>query len=637
MRKRIISLVLAFCIVISLLVIPSSAADSDTPTVSGVWVFNESPVISSASFGYEAVNFISKEFCYGIEVKTSPGAQAGIYYDGPSGYYTIFRATSCTWDSGEEWRTVDFGDNEQTVTDNFYAWLTANATQQGAECTHTNTEIRNATDYYTGDTYCSDCDELLASGYNVISGWWQFNENIVAPLTAPLVKNTSFTCCGTNYESFGWTGTDVGIYYDDVKVYDNITGWTNNIYRTVNLGDALVPVSEDFLTWLSANAVNLSYADGVPLCIYDSDNSVLYPSFNVSYGSVLTVTDTGFTITDTAGVEESYPCAPGIAGVTFLGLSSSPDQTSAEYPVGKQIALTGATDLYVVLLELPIYAYLYSSDGQLLKILEALGDSTLTVNSNSLVLTGVDGVSDVYNLSLGSGETFLGLAAEPTQYYGVDWAVGQTISLSSSMDFYLVTEYSYPVILNFNNGVDLKIFTGSNSCVVCVNDTSIDFISHDGTIETLSIPMNTSDDYFYGLAVSPKQITVKYPVGSVISVYSSSEFYIVRQSDIKRLTAEEVTTEGDSDASFDPDDVRSLKSVISKLLDFFKSDFSISDFFGVLNDETQYAWFSVETAGQLDTTVTSVTFGLDEESDYEKYGMDTYYDHISRVYGDKGE
>lgn len=635
MRKKFIPFILALCAAVSLLVIPAAAADTTATEdeLAGTWVFNDTITYPSSNIAVEmsfesngdtfAIFFISASMSKDIEYMYTTSDYVTAYRDGfvDTGFQTINISTK-------------FADLKAIVgtTDGFLSWLKANATKQ-VECPHANMEVRNATDYYTGDTYCADCDELICSGAYLPLVTIYDGENSILYDPIPAHVGSTLTVTST-----GFTLTDPS---GNTESYPCAPGVDNVEYLglAASAGSSTADYSVgSTLTITDDLSFYVVLRDTYPVNIYDGQD--LMWTLAASEGSFLLVTETGSVQLMTAdGTVTNYPCLPsGIAGITFLGLSTSADQTTAEYLVGSQIPLTGAADFYLVVNEVPSYYVRFLTNTDLLlETFEVMGEYTLTVNETSVVFTQEDGTSFTYDVPLGSGETFLGLAAEPTQYYGVDWAVGQTISLSSSMDFYLVTEYSYPVILNFNNGVDLKIFTGSNSCVVCVNDTSIDFISHDGTIETLSIPMNTSDDYFYGLAVSPKQITVKYPVGSVISVYSSSEFYIVRQSDIKRLTAEEVTTEGDSDASFDPDDVRSLKSVISKLLDFFKSDFSISDFFGVLNDETQYAWFSVETAGQLDTTVTSVTFGLDEESDYEKYGMDTYYDHISRVYGDKGE
>lgn len=45
----------------------------------------------------------------------------------------VYVYSDSRWCDGEELRTVDFGETEQTVSDEFYTWLTANAVQQGSE------------------------------------------------------------------------------------------------------------------------------------------------------------------------------------------------------------------------------------------------------------------------------------------------------------------------------------------------------------------------------------------------------------------------------------------------------------------------------------------------------------------------
>lgn len=99
------------------------------PTVSGVWVFNETLPISTEDLLQE-VNFISggtefvrmlrtyeaKEDTNIVNYSDERGKESGDYY-------------SNGW-NGDEYRTIDFGTTPQEVSEEFYTWLTANAVKQ---------------------------------------------------------------------------------------------------------------------------------------------------------------------------------------------------------------------------------------------------------------------------------------------------------------------------------------------------------------------------------------------------------------------------------------------------------------------------------------------------------------------------
>lgn len=99
------------------------------PTVSGVWVFNESPTDSPFK---QIVNFISyqddpyEEYTTYISMELDSGGDI---------LYTINESSTTSAYSIGEWgddryRTVDFGTEPQEVSEEFYAWLTANAVKQ---------------------------------------------------------------------------------------------------------------------------------------------------------------------------------------------------------------------------------------------------------------------------------------------------------------------------------------------------------------------------------------------------------------------------------------------------------------------------------------------------------------------------
>lgn len=97
-------------------------------TVTGAWLLNDTLTFSITT-GLESV------------VATSDGRQiSGIQVVEGSKLYYFFEDTvgsTTVYDKGhwgkESYKSLDFGTTEQTVSDNFYAWLTANAVSQDAE------------------------------------------------------------------------------------------------------------------------------------------------------------------------------------------------------------------------------------------------------------------------------------------------------------------------------------------------------------------------------------------------------------------------------------------------------------------------------------------------------------------------
>lgn len=98
------------------------------PTVSGFWMWNDTPTFVNTSWKYQKVNFYCNGKSYG---------QIGYLKDSSSSrmVYYLNEQTSpqSVYDYGEwnkqEYKAIDFGSEEQTVTDDFYTALTSNATK----------------------------------------------------------------------------------------------------------------------------------------------------------------------------------------------------------------------------------------------------------------------------------------------------------------------------------------------------------------------------------------------------------------------------------------------------------------------------------------------------------------------------
>lgn len=97
-------------------------------TVKGVWLFNETitkiPVSENVNFSVtlsdgSIVNY-DRMFISGNDLGYKRAGQSGV----TCAYYHSLSPNRWT---NEIWRTVDFGTTSQTVSDEFYAWLTENA------------------------------------------------------------------------------------------------------------------------------------------------------------------------------------------------------------------------------------------------------------------------------------------------------------------------------------------------------------------------------------------------------------------------------------------------------------------------------------------------------------------------------
>lgn len=96
-------------------------------TVKGIWVFNETLTTAPSYFVYPFVsNGLS---CTAMGEAASDGYSV-LYYHGPDVFAYYFKTS--TW-ANDAYRTVDFGEDEQTVSDAFYTWLTSNAVSQTIE------------------------------------------------------------------------------------------------------------------------------------------------------------------------------------------------------------------------------------------------------------------------------------------------------------------------------------------------------------------------------------------------------------------------------------------------------------------------------------------------------------------------
>lgn len=171
---------------------------------------------------------------------------SGNIYNTEYGWYCFdyeFGRPSDNWDISEEEiskriRIFDFGETEQTVSDEFYNWLVSNAKQ---------IEVLNGT--------------------TKISGKWLLKNDIIADEGFEITENVLFYSNSKYYSSMTiYEFSDNNIFvnyikYDDELVYNEETlnyspygVWQNEEYKTIDFGIVKQKVSKVFYDWLVSNA-----------------------------------------------------------------------------------------------------------------------------------------------------------------------------------------------------------------------------------------------------------------------------------------------------------------------------------------------------------------------------------------------
>lgn len=100
------------------------------PTVSGKWKWNDSPVISGSAAIEQNIDFVSdKTNCTVIHINDARVGRGNLGYDG-NGFANkvVYGAELGNVWLKEEFKTMNFGETEQEVSEDFYTYLTANAT-----------------------------------------------------------------------------------------------------------------------------------------------------------------------------------------------------------------------------------------------------------------------------------------------------------------------------------------------------------------------------------------------------------------------------------------------------------------------------------------------------------------------------
>lgn len=114
--------------------------------IKGVWVFNEGLTLPQPSEIQQTVNFTSFYLsqnwqCTHLNISVYNNRYTIVNYVYSDGSIWAAYSAISGWGSNQTARTVDFGTVEQEVSEEWYTWLTANATPQASEDDTPNTLI----------------------------------------------------------------------------------------------------------------------------------------------------------------------------------------------------------------------------------------------------------------------------------------------------------------------------------------------------------------------------------------------------------------------------------------------------------------------------------------------------------------
>jgi len=199
-------------------------------TIKGNWEMNEQ--LSLIEFE-ESINFTSS----GQNVTKMRATTTSLYYTFSSGSENTVYG-SLGWEDNLA-RSVHFEDTEVEVSETFYNWFTANATEISSTGTTTRT----------------------------VSGIWVFDDTI--DTTPEVSQMVNYTSNGVNFTEMGVDSASgmIGILFytndSNTNAYSGSTStWSDEAYKTVDFGNTSQTVSDDFYNWLTANATKSGSDDG---------------------------------------------------------------------------------------------------------------------------------------------------------------------------------------------------------------------------------------------------------------------------------------------------------------------------------------------------------------------------------------
>lgn len=160
--------------------------------------------------------------------------------------YLIDYGTVADGGVNEKYRYIDFGTEEQDLSDDVYRWFEGNAVQW--------------------------LDEISTIETPTVNGVWIINDKPARP-DENLVQAINFSSRNQQYKAISIDGLILYLYADSGEVhqvYDNVN-WAHSDERVIDFGTDAQEVFHEFYAWLTANATPQASEDDTPntLIIYD--------------------------------------------------------------------------------------------------------------------------------------------------------------------------------------------------------------------------------------------------------------------------------------------------------------------------------------------------------------------------------
>lgn len=209
------------------------------PTISGKWKWND--VISAIPDNNLIINFTSnsKSFIQMIVERDVAGNVLFYVEDVTTTYVDAYNLYDNTW-TDEAYKTIDFGSEEQAVSEDFYTYLTANATRQETPTTTKTVSSDNLA------RFKQKCDETYAAIGNIPT------------VSTELVNLGTLSTSGTLTTD---QVTQIGTTTIGVTARASVNGVTR-FYERVNISGTtatLVSADDDALHVLTVNLSTRAY------------------------------------------------------------------------------------------------------------------------------------------------------------------------------------------------------------------------------------------------------------------------------------------------------------------------------------------------------------------------------------------
>lgn len=299
------------------------------PTVSGVWKWNDNPVVNSA-IDTVYITFTCNSTSYtSISISNMTSGPGNICY-GPTNNVVYGSDLSNTW-RDQAYRTLDFGSSPQEVSQDFYNYLTANAVQQS-------TTVKAVSSANLAE-FKAKCDETYAAIGNIPT------------VSTELINLGTLSTSGTLTAD---QATQIGTTTVGVTARASVNSVTR-FYERVNISGTtatLVSADDDALHVLTVNLSTRAYTLSDVELGGDSNPTIPTPTTSDN-GKVLGVANGAYALQTASGMSVGYAVSAGSATSASMANTASSATKATQDASGNVI-----TETYVKKADLfPVGAY----------------------------------------------------------------------------------------------------------------------------------------------------------------------------------------------------------------------------------------------------------------------------------------